>query len=93
MFNFEAIVSIPCQLQPENRSEYSRISEPTTERTENCQTLPKGAECILFVNDEENILAIGSLMLSRLGKEVVTRSNSIDGLDLLKSSRIDLTWW
>jgi len=67
-------------------------NELKTERTDIGHTLPKGDECILFVDDEEDILNIGSRMLTRLGYEVITRSNSIDGLDLFKEQpdRFDL---
>jgi len=67
-------------------------NELKTERADICHTLPKGDECILFVDDEEDILNIGSRMLTRLGYEVITKSNSIDGLDLFKEQpgRFDL---
>lgn len=67
-------------------------NELTVEQTDLCQKLPKGDECILFVDDEEDILNTGSQMLSRLGYEVITQSNSIDSLNLFKEQpdRFDL---
>lgn len=56
------------------------------------ESLPKGNECILFVDDEKDLLKIGAQMLSYLGYEVITRSNSIEVLDLFRSQpqRFDL---
>ena len=47
---------------------------------------------ILFVDDEKEILNVGSQMLSRLGYEVITKSNSVEGLDMFKAQpeRFDL---
>jgi len=67
-------------------------SELATEAEDPNQTLPEGDECILLVDDEEDILDTGSRMLSRLGYEVVTKSNSIEGLNLFRQNpgRFDL---
>ena len=67
-------------------------AEPADDRADINQTLPEGDECILFVDDEEEILNIGSKMLSLLGYNVTTKSNSIEGLDLFKAQpdRFDL---
>jgi PAS domain S-box-containing protein len=56
------------------------------------ESLPKGNECILFVDDEKDLLEIGTQMLSYLGYEVITRSNSLEVLDLFQSQpqRFDL---
>ena len=55
-----------------------------SERIDTCKTLPKGDECILFVDDEKDILDSGSQMLSRLGYDVITQSDSVDTLNLFK---------
>ena len=56
------------------------------------ESLPTGNECILFVDDEKDILEIGAQMLSYLGYEVVTKSSSMEVLDLFRSQpqRFDL---
>ena len=67
-------------------------AEPVTDRADKNQALPEGDECILLVDDEEEILNIGSRMLSHLGYNVITESNSLEGLDLFKAQpdRFDL---
>lgn len=47
--------------------------------------LPKGNERILFVDDEEFLLDIGSQILNKLGYIVETSSNPIEALDLFRS--------
>jgi PAS domain S-box-containing protein len=46
--------------------------------------LTKGSETVLFVDDEEILIEIGSQMLEMLGYKVVTRSNGPDALALYK---------
>ena len=60
--------------------------------TEAIEFLPKGHERILFIDDEEDLVKIGAQMLSHLGYEVVTRSSSVEVLDLFKEQpeRFDL---
>lgn len=48
--------------------------------------LPKGHERILFVDDELQIVKIGHRILSKLGYEVDTCTNSIDALELFKKT-------
>jgi CheY-like chemotaxis protein len=70
-----------------------RIAKETAnEKTHAVESLPKGHECILFVDDEEDLVEIGSQMLSHLGYEVVTQSNSLEVLDLFRTQpeRFDL---
>ena len=55
-------------------------------------SFPRGNECILFVDDEEDVVEIGERMLTHLGYEVVAKSDSIEVLDLFRSQseRFDL---
>jgi PAS domain S-box-containing protein len=72
---------------------FPRIAQETaTEKTDAVESLPKGHECILFIDDEEDLVEIGSQMLSRLGYEVVANSNSVKVLDLFRTQpeRFDL---
>lgn len=48
------------------------------------QSLPMGHECILLVDDEEDLVEIGAQMLSHLGYEVATR---LDGAEALEAFR------
>jgi PAS domain S-box-containing protein len=70
-------------------------------RLEHCQEnevkdestpLPRGKETILFVDDELAIVEISKTLLSRLGYTVVTRTSSIEALELFKAQpdRFDL---
>jgi CheY-like chemotaxis protein len=63
-----------------------------TDKTDAVELLPKGHERILFIDDEEDLVEIGSKMLSHLGYEVVTKSNSVEVLDLFREQpeRFDL---
>ena len=67
-------------------------AEPAADLADCKLALPEGEECILFVDDEEEVLNVGSQMLSRLGYEVITKSSSVEGLDLFKAhpDRFDL---
>jgi len=56
------------------------------------EEMPRGKERILFIDDEPPLVEIGQQMLVRLGYEVVTNSNSIDGLNqfLAEPGKFDL---
>ncbi len=56
------------------------------------EILPKGTERILFVDDESALTEIGEEMLESLGYEVVTKTNSLEALDLFREQpeRFDL---
>jgi len=60
--------------------------------TAEVQSLPKGHECILFVDDEEDLIEIGAKMLSHLGYEVATRSDGAEALEAFRAQpeRFDL---
>ena len=53
------------------------------EKRENTVALsaPTGAERILFVDDEPELVALGREMLEHLGYQVVTKNNGIDALE------------
>jgi PAS domain S-box-containing protein len=56
------------------------------------QQIQLGSECILFIDDEMNIVDIAQNMLQRLGYTAVTRSSSVDALQLFENDpyRFDL---
>jgi CheY-like chemotaxis protein len=47
--------------------------------------LPKGKERILLVDDEPAIVDIGEQMLTKLGYQVITRTCSVEALDLFRA--------
>ena len=47
--------------------------------------LPTGIECVLFIDDEPTLVDIGKQALERLGYEVVTRTSSIEALELFRT--------
>ncbi len=55
-------------------------------------TIPTGTERILFIDDEAALATAGKRMLEALGYEVVTRTSSVEALELFKSQpdRFDL---
>jgi len=56
------------------------------------QQIQAGSECILFVDDELTIVDIAQNMLQRLGYTTVTRSSSVEALELFQNDpyRFDL---
>ena len=54
--------------------------------------LPVGNERVLLVDDEPSLVHIGKQILERLGYEVVTRTSSLEALELfkIKSKKFDL---
>ena len=47
--------------------------------------IPTGHERILFIDDEQALVDIGKQMLEHLGYEVITRTSSIEALELFKA--------
>ena len=47
--------------------------------------IPTGHERILFVDDDQALVDIGRQMLEHLGYELVTRTSSIEALELFKA--------
>ena len=54
--------------------------------------LPRGDERILFVDDEEGLISLATRMLGFLGYDVVTKTNSMEALELFRKrpDRFDL---
>lgn len=48
-------------------------------------SLPKGHECVLFVDDEDSLCELGREFLTHLGYQVVAKNNSLDALETLKA--------
>jgi len=62
-----------------------RVYFPVTEcvqpeRFEHIEIAPSGVEHVLFVDDEEILVELGTLMLEQLGYKVTGRTNSLDAL-------------
>lgn len=57
---------------------------PNNQIQEEASVMPEGNERILFVDDEEQIVEISSLMLERLGYEVTATTNALHALELFK---------
>jgi PAS domain S-box-containing protein len=57
---------------------------PNSQIQEEASGMPEGNERILFVDDEEQIVEISSLMLERLGYEVTATTNALHALELFK---------
>jgi CheY-like chemotaxis protein len=49
------------------------------------EPLPGGHECVLIVDDEEDLVTVETRLLSRLGYEVVSQNNSIEVLELFQA--------
>ena len=56
------------------------------------EPLPTGSERILFIDDDEALVEIGSQILEQLGYEVVTKQGSVQALELFRTEpdRFDL---
>ncbi len=46
----------------------------------------KGGECILFIDDEQDLLEIGRRMLEKMGYEVVAKDSSVEALELFQQN-------
>jgi len=68
------------------------ILEEEREVKESEEPLPTGSEHILFIDDEEALVEIGSQILEQLGYEVVTKQSSVQALELFRAEpdRFDL---
>ena len=72
---------------------YFPASETLEVREEAAETaLPTGHESILFIDDEEMLAEAGRLMLEELGYKVMTRTSSVEALELFRADprRFDL---
>jgi PAS domain S-box-containing protein len=61
------------------------LEEKVESKTKVERPIPTGTECILFVDDEKPLTEIGKRLLESLGYEVMTRTSSIEALELFKS--------
>ena len=68
------------------------LEEEREEKEESKEPLPTGSERILFIDDEQALIEIGSQMLEQLGYEVVSKQSSIEALELFRAEpdRFDL---
>ena len=63
---------------PHNDPDHEQAS-PTVK-----ESLPAGKERILFVDDDDTVVELNQLRLSRLGYEVVVTTSSMDALEIFK---------
>jgi len=61
------------------------FDEETREDTQQ-ETLPKGDERILFVDDEETLVRLGQKTLESLGYQVTTATDGIDAFELFRAN-------
>jgi CheY-like chemotaxis protein len=56
------------------------------------EPVPRGHECILFVDDEEALARLGQTLLAQLGYEVVAYTSSVEALEVFQAApeRFDL---
>jgi len=62
-----------------------KLETATIEQIPIRESTPKGDERVLLIDDEAAIINAGKQMLERLGYEVITRTSSIDALELFRS--------
>jgi CheY-like chemotaxis protein len=53
------------------------------------QTIQNREKVVLFVDDEEMVLTVGSLMLQKLGCNVLTASKGQEAIDIFKKNEVD----
>jgi PAS domain S-box-containing protein len=63
--------------------------QKTVESVLNIETIPRGKENILFVDDEELLAQMGKDILERLGYHVIARWNSLDALSTFEKGPHD----
>jgi CheY-like chemotaxis protein len=93
--NHEGFINVWSQVNKGTRFE---IYLPATKKTAAAkekphETLYKGKETVLLVDDEGMILDVGERMLSKLGYDVFTASNGADALEIYQKNKdvIDVT--
>jgi PAS domain S-box-containing protein len=62
------------------------ISEPSAHMTSTSAFLPMGTECILYIDDEEDLVDIAKEMLGSLSYKVVGTTSSIEALKLFQAN-------
>jgi CheY-like chemotaxis protein len=53
------------------------------------QAIQNKKKVVLFVDDEEMVLTVGSLMLQKLGCNVLTASRGQEAIDIFKKNEVD----
>ncbi|MBI4633007.1 MAG: response regulator [Deltaproteobacteria bacterium] len=80
---------IDCRSEPGKGAAFSvffpTIEEKTPERQEQDDSIPRGKERILFVDDETALADIGMQMLQNLGYDVVAKTSSIEALETFRT--------
>lgn len=71
---------------------FPRLEQSITSESQKVKAIPRGDECILFVDDEEPLARLGQQMLASLGYTVVVRTSSIEALEAFRAAphRFDL---
>jgi PAS domain S-box-containing protein len=64
---------------------FPRVEREATTEPEATESIPTGHESILFIDDEASLVEIGKQMLEHLGYEVVTRTSSLEALELFRA--------
>jgi CheY-like chemotaxis protein/two-component sensor histidine kinase len=64
---------------------FPRLDEGISEKAGAPEVLPMGHESVLFVDDEEDLVDIGKLMLERLGYEFVGKTSSVEALEVFRA--------
>ncbi len=63
-----------------------RIQAPVKQEREKKKDLPRGTEKILFVDDEKNIVNVGSQILRRLGYQVAVATSAQSALEIFEKN-------
>jgi len=61
------------------------IEKAVEPKKETVESLPTGHERILFIDDERTLVNLGKQTLERLGYEVVTKTSSLEALELFRT--------
>jgi len=71
---------------------FPRIESKIISETKEAKPLPRGNECIIFLDDEQVLVEMVEQILGALGYSVVTHTNSLEALELFRSEpdRFDL---
>jgi len=62
-----------------------KVEEKKEETKDEITTIPKGTECILYVDDEDALVDLGQEMLESLGYRVTAKNNSVEALEAFKT--------
>jgi CheY-like chemotaxis protein len=62
------------------------VEVEVSEETGKGEFLPTGDECILFIDDEQKLVNLGKQILGRLGYSVITRTSSLEALELFRKN-------